>query len=187
MFNFVLPWGNLVIHSIREQDAGGGGASALWERFLDGPESYRNDRLKMLPAIKKGPYLVKKLVGSKPVIIAKKIPVTYTGSRDLNYLEISLDVSQGGAFANSIAHSVMGKAELLEVDLAFVIEAAEARECPEQILAVVRLHKLDMKKAPMLEDWKAHTVNLFGGAAGTDEIKLLTSASKDNQWAVMDV
>ena len=146
----------------------------------------------MLPAIQKGPYLVKKLVGSKPVIIAKKIPVTFTGSRELNYLEISLDVSQGGAFANSIAHSVMGKAQLLEVDLAFVIEATEGRECPEQILAVVRLHKLDMKKAPMLDDWKAHTVNLFGGNEDVEGIQFIRSTSKEDpksakEWEVMDI
>lgn len=147
VFNFVLPWGNLVIYSMRDQNdrKGVNAAAALWERFLDGSDQFRKDRLKMLPAVKSGPYLIKKLVGSKPTVIAKKIPVSFSGSRALNYLEVSLDVSQGGAFANSIAHSVMGKAELLEVDLAFIIEASELNECPEQILSIVRLHRLDMR------------------------------------------
>lgn len=192
MFNFVLPWGNLVIHTMRDQDSSEGGAAALWERFLDGSESYRMERLKMLPAVKKGPYLVKKLVGQKPVIIANKIPVAFSGSRELNYLEISLDVSKGGAFANSIAHSVMGKADLLEVDLAFVIEAKEVSELPEQILAVVRLHKLDMRKAPTLEGWKAHTVNLFAGRGDEEGVHTLggsggSSGSMTNDWKVMDI
>ena len=46
------------------------------------------------------------------------------------------------AFANSIAHSVMGKSELLTVDLAFVLEATNEVELPERLLAVVRLHKV---------------------------------------------
>ena len=66
----------------------------------------------------------------------------------------------------------MGKSELLTLDLAFVIEAEEEPELPERLLAVVRLHKLNMDMVPEMEDWESgcstmNVVNVL--SAGDDE------------------
>ena len=69
--------------------------------------------------------MVKKMVGSTPAILGSKLPVTYRGSVDENRLEIDLDVTSGPAFGNSIANTVVGKADGVTVDLGFVVEGQE--------------------------------------------------------------
>ncbi|GMI01143.1 hypothetical protein TrVE_jg7616 [Triparma verrucosa] len=156
VFNFILPWGNLVVYCSRptgpiNKDSP---AEMLWEKFLRTEHGdFRRSRLKMIPNVGKGPWVVKKLVGGKPAIIGHKVPIAFHGNKQLNFLEVEIDVSQGGAFANSIANSVMGKSDLLTVDLAFLIEGQTEEELPESLLAVVRLHHLKMGLAPTITEW----------------------------------
>ena len=85
--------------------------------------------------------MVKKMVGSTPVVIGTKLaslasdnirlnsfhiddvlnnscflsllqPVSYNGSLEENYLEISLDVTKGPAFGNSVRLSIRDSAKL---------------------------------------------------------------------------
>ena len=98
--------------------------------------------------------MVKKMVGSTPVLIGTKLPVLYSGSIEENYLEISLDVTKGPTFGNTVANTVVGKADVVTVDLGFVIEGQEEDgHLPEQMLALFRLHHLDMKKAYTHDQW----------------------------------
>ena len=53
----------------------------------------------------------------------------------------------------SIANSVMGRSDLLTVDLAFLVEGQTEEELPESLLAVVRLHHLKMGLAPTITEW----------------------------------
>lgn len=48
------------------------GASKLLHRFLEGSDSWRNERFKLLPHIVEGSYLMKKMVGMTPCLIGKK-------------------------------------------------------------------------------------------------------------------
>lgn len=99
--------------------------------------------------------MVKKMVGSTPAIIGTKLPVYYNGSLEENYLEVCLDVTKGPAFGNSVANTVSGKADAVTVDLGFVIEGSEEDgHLPERMLGLVRLHHLNMKKAPTHSEWK---------------------------------
>ena len=112
------------------------GLSFLWQE-------YRNQRLKLIPRVVDGPWMVKKMVGSTPALIGTKLPVTYNGSLSENYLEICLDVTKGPAFGNTVANTVVGKADLVTVDLGFVIEGQEEDgHLPEQMLGLFRLHHL---------------------------------------------
>lgn len=95
------------------------------------------------------------MVGSTPAVIGTKLPVTYRGSVEENYLEISMDVTKGPAFGNTVANTVVGKADVVTVDLGFVIEGQEdSGTLPEQMLSLVRLHHLDMKKATTISQWR---------------------------------
>lgn len=82
------------------------------------------------------------------------MPTSYRGSVEENFLEINLDVTRGPAFGNSVANTVVGRADAVTVDLGFVIEGQDAAHLPEQMLCLVRLHHLDMKKAPTREQWR---------------------------------
>ena len=98
--------------------------------------------------------MVKKMVGSTPALIGTKLPMSYRGSVAENFLEISLDVTKGPAFGNSVANTVVGKADVVTVDIGFVIEGNEEDgHLPERILGLFRLHHLNMKKAPTQSQW----------------------------------
>ncbi len=94
------------------------------------------------------------MVGSTPALIGTKLPVSYQGSVADNYLEIILDVTKGPALGNSVANTVVGKADSVTVDLGFVIEGNEEDgHLPEQILGLVRFHHLNMTAAPSRSQW----------------------------------
>ena len=85
--------------------------------------------------------MIKKMVGSTPALIGTKLPVTYNGSIEENYLEIKLDVTKGPAFGNSVANTVVGKSDVVTVDLGFVIEGNE--DCVERGYNVARFQRVD--------------------------------------------
>ncbi len=97
---------------------------------------------------------MKKVVGSTPALIGTKLPVSYRGSVAENYLEIILDVTKGPALGNSVANTVVGKADAVTVDIGFVIEGNEEDgHLPEQMLGLIRFHHLNMAKAPTSSQW----------------------------------
>ena len=127
-------------------------------------KDYRNNRLKFIPRVIAGPWMVKKMVGSKPAIIGKKIPTTYFGSEGDNYLEVCLNVAGGGAAANSIANACIGAADSLTVDLGFLIEGRKNyEELPEQLLNVLRVHRIPIKKSPTIDQWEDEIGSRGGG------------------------
>jgi hypothetical protein len=116
-----------------------------------------------------GPWMVKKMVGSSPVIIGQKLPVSYFGESD--YLEICLDVTRGSSLANSIANAVVGKSDLITVDLSFFIEGQDESKLPEQALAMVRLHHVNMKKTYTNTEWVEEIERRHPNTPNTQEIK----------------
>ena len=157
IINFVVPWGNLLSYYYRPDAIhnspfcttdfeNSSAAEKLFKSFLDGDEVYRNERLKFIPNIFVGPWFLKKMVGNQPAIIGQKLPTTYYGSIDDGYLEVCLDVTSGGAMANSICNAVASKASIVTVDLAFVLEGKDEKELPEHLLSVIRLHHVKLKK-----------------------------------------
>jgi len=161
--NFIVPWGTFQVYLIRPEADEGPFSSRhrsrpsekAWQEFMRGTTEYRNKRLKLIPRICAGPWMVKKMVGSNPALIGTKLPICYHGSLSENYLEITLDVTKGPAFGNSVANTVVGKAGMVTVDLGFVIEGREENgHLPEQMLGMIRLHHLDMKKAPTQCQWR---------------------------------
>jgi len=152
--NLVLPWGNLVSYFYRPDVPENGPYKAssanepherAWRAFMEGNEELRNQQFKFIPNISAGPWVIKKLVGSQPVLIGQKLPVSYYGSVKENYLEICLDVTRGSSMANSISNSVAGKADAVSVDIAFVVQAATGDNLPERLLGAFRLHHLRLK------------------------------------------
>jgi len=156
LINFVVPWGNMISYYYRPNSDGGQSpfseeqknrpSEKLWRQFLDGDEEYRNSVLKFIPNVVSGPWVVKKVVGSQPALIGSKIPTSYYGSSKDGYLEICFDVAGGGKVANSICSAVATKANIVSIDLVFLLEGQKDEECPEQILSALRLHHVQLKK-----------------------------------------
>lgn len=154
VINFVVPWGNLLAYFYRP-DSGDGGpinhdripipSEKLWNDFLNGDETFRNNTLKFIPKVIVGPWAIKKLVGIQPAMIGQKIPTTYFGSKEDGYLEINMNVTKGGKFANAICSRVASAASIVSIDLAFLLQGNSEKELPEQLLSVIRLHHVQLK------------------------------------------
>jgi len=97
--------------------------------------------------------MIRKLVGSSPILIGKKVPITYHGSLEDNYLEVCMDVARGGNVANSICTSVSKKADSITIDLSFLLEGRTDAELPEQVLAAYRIHNIKFAKSHTDDQW----------------------------------
>lgn len=134
VFNFMIPGqGNLFIYMARNPELEG---DTVFEEQLEcflnhEDDNYRNERLKIIPGLLKGPYLAKKMVGNTPALLAKKIATKY--HRGDNYFEIQIDIGSS-KMGSSIFQTVKGYASNVAVHLAFVIESKERKYMPERLL-----------------------------------------------------
>ncbi|EER08131.1 conserved hypothetical protein [Perkinsus marinus ATCC 50983] len=113
----------------------------LMRRFLEMDDEDRNGRVKVIPAVAEGPWIVKKAVGQTPAIIGRKLTTThFTGD---NYVEVSVDVFSSAA-ARHMMSLVVGAAKKLVIDVGFVLEGHSEEELPERLLGGFRLRKPDL-------------------------------------------
>jgi len=121
----------------------------LWDEFYNNPDDkYRNERLKILPNIPDGNWIVKKTVGKKPAIAARAVDAQWNRGR--NYLEVVYDVSTSYV-GNKIFNVVKGYAKKITLDLAFVIQGNSRRELPERVLCAARFFSIDLDAVNALE------------------------------------
>lgn len=123
-------------------------------RFFMADDEQKKNTLKILPKVVIGPWIVKSVVGSKPGLLGRRIPVKYiyqpTEGKDKQlYLEADLDIVASAA-ARKILSVVKGYAHILTIDLGFLIEGNQPDELPEQMLIGTRLHSLDPMTASLL-------------------------------------
>jgi hypothetical protein len=143
-------------------------------KWLAGNDDYKNQRLKLIPYVAEGPWVVRNMVTGRPALIGKKLPVSYqqlggnchhhddddddrnktTGrhpsTTEWPLLTATLDVGNGRAAAKRIVSVCRRYMSALTVDIGFVIQAEEAQELPEQMLGAIRVHGPDPLKAPKL-------------------------------------
>ena len=115
-------------------------ALALW---LVGDDNYRNKRLKLIPHVRQGPALAKKLIDGKPVILGKHLPVSFY--REENSLVVDMDIADN-ILAKTLTSLCRNHDGPLEVDLGFVIQGNSEVELPEQMLGAVKLHLANPKE-----------------------------------------
>lgn len=191
IINFVIPWGVLVFYSeIPDQFLPflKAGYEPLFDkstlpsldgmtpgerttcRFLMGSEDHKNKTLKIVPVVRKGPWVVKSVVGGKPALIGKALPMYYHYSpRDgdkAEYLEADLEVVASSA-TRRIASLCTSYTHSLTIDLGFVIQGNSEEELPEQMIMAARLNGIDPLSAPALPPMK--NMYLHHGAPGLDE------------------
>lgn len=117
---------------------------ALWKRFLNGDDAFRKSRFKLIPGIPEGPWVVKKSVGAKPVILSHGLEVSYFHGQ--TYLEAVVDVSSDRV-AKHVAALCRSHSTSLKVDMGFVVEGLDEAELPEVLLSCVQYDHLDLALA----------------------------------------
>lgn len=120
-------------------------------RFLMADKEQKNSTIKIVPYVVDGPWITRQVVGGKPALIGKKVPVNYVyqpAEHDKAlYLEADLDIAASSA-ARGILSVARTYTQVLTLDLGFVIQGNAEDELPEQMLVGSRLHGIDPLTAP---------------------------------------
>lgn len=120
--------------------------------WFQGDTDYRNERLKLIPYVAEGPWVVRNMVTGRPAIIGKKLPVSYDlclgTETDAPLLTATLDIGSSSATAKRIVSVCRRYMSALTVDIGFVIQAETEEELPEQMMGSIRVHHADPLKAP---------------------------------------
>ncbi|KAL5774846.1 hypothetical protein ACOSP7_012403 [Xanthoceras sorbifolium] len=154
VFNLQVPAKpnyNLVLYYASDRPVN---KDSLLGKFVDGTDSYRDSRFKLIPSIVEGYWMVKRAVGTKACMLGKAVTCRYL--RQDNFLEIDVDIGSSSV-ARSVIGLVLGYVTSLVVDLGILIEAKEEEELPEYILGTVQLNRVRLDSAIELEDVQAST------------------------------
>ncbi|KAI4343307.1 hypothetical protein MLD38_027829 [Melastoma candidum] len=126
-------------------------SGSLLQHFVDGDDEFRNSRLKLIPSVPKGSWIVRQSVGSTPCLLGKAVDCNYI--RGPQYLEIDVDIGSS-TVANGVLGLVIGVITTLVVDMAFLVQANTTDELPERLIGAVRVSHIKLSSAivPMLEE-----------------------------------
>jgi len=113
---------------------------SLFGRFIHGTNQFRNSRLKLIPNVALGPWVVQRAVGTKPLIVGRALKVTYHSSP--KFMEIDIDIGSS-TVANNIVRFVLGYVRTLVVDMCFLIEGKDDDELPERLIGTSRIAHLE--------------------------------------------
>ncbi|PHT32636.1 Protein ENHANCED DISEASE RESISTANCE 2-like [Capsicum baccatum] len=125
-------------------------SGSLLQRFVDGDDEFRNSRMKLIPSVPKGSWIVRQSVGSTPCLLGKAVDCNYI--RGPKYLEIDVDIGSS-TVANGVLGLVIGVITSLVVDMAFLVQGNTPDELPEQLIGAVRASHIELSSAivPKLE------------------------------------
>lgn len=145
VLNWVFPPYQVLITGAVDPAApwfqGEGPQGRSWQRFIEGDEQGRRDLFKMIGSVEEGPWLVKRALPKKPVLIGKKIKMD-THYEPGKHMEVVFDVSSGRAeqYATGI---VCGSLKRLQLAFSALVEAREEQELPERLLVSATCLNLD--------------------------------------------
>ena len=159
LVNFLLPFGNFVSYfSVPPlSEFPNKQVANVWSNFITGDQEYRDARLKLLPVVLDGPWIVKAAVGNgkSPALLGKVIPLQYffrqpQGDKKGIY-EVDVIIS-ASSIAKGILNVVKGHAKSLSIAFAMIIEASTAEDLPETVLCSFQIHALDLEDCPHLPE-----------------------------------
>lgn len=171
LVNFLLPFGNFVAYfeipplSEFPNDK----IRNVWSKFINGDQLYRDARLKLLPVVVEGPWIVKTAVGpgKSPALLGKVIPLQYFFrfpnkiENDSNAESVGDGTAKKGIFevdviitASTIAKGILsivkGHTQSVSLAFAFIIEGSKQDELPETVLCSCQIHSVHLEKCPLL-------------------------------------
>lgn len=124
-------------------------ANELWKKFLEADDAFRRERFKLIPSIADGPWIVKKSVGNKPVILGHALQMNYYQTP--HYLEACVDICSDRV-AKHITSLCRSQSSNLRVDMGFVVEGQSEAELPERLLCCVEYDHIDLNLAVSIKD-----------------------------------
>jgi hypothetical protein len=158
LVNFLLPFGNFVSYfAIPPLDEFPSKLRSVWTSFLKGDQQYRDARLKLLPVVLDGPWIVKTAVGGgkSPALLGKVIPIQYffrdADERGKGVYEVDVIIT-ASAIAKGILSVVKGHTKSVSIAFAIIIEASQADELPETVLCSFQVHSLHLEECPLLPE-----------------------------------
>eukprot|EP01025_Chloroclados_australasicus_P066857 TRINITY_DN9237_c0_g1_i2.p1 TRINITY_DN9237_c0_g1~~TRINITY_DN9237_c0_g1_i2.p1 ORF type:complete len:502 (-),score=31.95 TRINITY_DN9237_c0_g1_i2:449-1954(-) len=118
-------------------------------RFLSGgDDEVKSAKLKLIPAVGEGSWVLKQAVGTTPVILGRKLSTSY--HRGPNYIEAQFDIGSNSTAAY-ITNLAANATKTLVLDMALLLEGTTEQELPEYLIGTVRFNKLNLKKAIPLQ------------------------------------
>eukprot|EP00241_Pyramimonas_parkeae_P012974 CAMPEP_0114246110 /NCGR_PEP_ID=MMETSP0058-20121206/12271_1 /TAXON_ID=36894 /ORGANISM="Pyramimonas parkeae, CCMP726" /LENGTH=268 /DNA_ID=CAMNT_0001359241 /DNA_START=501 /DNA_END=1307 /DNA_ORIENTATION=+ len=117
---------------------------SLIGRFIYGDDKFRNERLKLIPRVMEGAWVVQRAVGTVPVLLGKAVKVEYHSGA--NYMEMDVNIGSS-ATAHTALKCVFGYAANLVIDFGWVVEGRAEAELPEVLLGTMRIAYLDETQA----------------------------------------
>lgn len=158
LVNFLLPFGNFVAYfTVPPLSAFPKTLASVWSKFVKGDQQYRDARLKLLPIVMDGPWIVKAAVGNgtAPALLGKVIPLQYyfqePDEKRKGVYEVDVIIT-ASSIAKGILSVVKGHTKALTIAFAFIIEAAEKGELPETVLCSFQIHALHLENCPQLPE-----------------------------------
>eukprot|EP00535_Pseudo-nitzschia_heimii_P008340 CAMPEP_0197190034 /NCGR_PEP_ID=MMETSP1423-20130617/20874_1 /TAXON_ID=476441 /ORGANISM="Pseudo-nitzschia heimii, Strain UNC1101" /LENGTH=867 /DNA_ID=CAMNT_0042642313 /DNA_START=103 /DNA_END=2703 /DNA_ORIENTATION=+ len=159
LVNFLLPFGNFVsyfsiphISQFPNKEV-----ANVWSNFVAGDQQYRDARLKLLPVVIDGPWIVKAAVGNgkSPALLGKVIPLQYyfrqSKGAEKGIYEVDVIIT-ASSIAKGILSVVKGHAQSLSIAFALIIEASTKEELPETVLCSFQIHALNLDDCPHLPE-----------------------------------
>jgi len=142
----------------------------LLQKFIDSDDEYRNNRFKMIPRIIEGPWLLKRSVQSAPVIVGKKLTMTYYRGRDYLECDMLCDSNSMASWIIAIARSLTGS---IIVELVWTVEGQVKEELPEQVFAGIRVGAVKFDHfTKVIFDEKKNPVGVIGEKPSESETEL---------------
>jgi len=142
-------------------DCGGSSSLQLLRNFFNAPlngfDEFRK-RLKAIPRLVNPEdadlnFATRSLVNNynaKPFMTGPRCHSFYQQD---NYLEVDVDVHRFCWPARKGAYSLMDQVDRMVIDMGFVVEAVADEEMPEQMLACLRISRVEVSAAKTLEQW----------------------------------
>lgn len=159
LVNFLLPFGNFVSYfSVPPlSEFPNKEVANVWSNFVAGDQQYRDARLKLLPVVIDGPWIVKAAVGNgkSPALLGRVIPLQYFFRQPTETTKGTYEIDviiTASSIAKGILNVVKGHAQSLSIAFAFIIEASKAEELPETVLCSFQIHALDLDDCPHLPE-----------------------------------
>ncbi|KAK4338048.1 hypothetical protein RND71_042535 [Anisodus tanguticus] len=147
---------------------------SLLYRFVNGDDSYRNSRFKIVNRIVKGPWIVKAAVGNYSACILGKALNCYY-HKGPNYLEIDVDIGSS-AIASAILHLALGYVTSVTIDMGFLVESQTEEELPEKLFGAVRVCQMEMSSATFVDNTTSSrkvlpTANLHNNPVNSSKVQ----------------
>lgn len=120
----------------------------MWRNFCSGTQEYRDSKLKFIPNIHEGNFIVKRACGQTPALLGRKLTCTYYQDADKNYLEIDIDVASS-TVGRSLFSLCFGYAASIVLDFFFLIEAQDFEELPEVLIGAMRAYRIRGPDIPL--------------------------------------